>query len=149
MPLLNPGNFATYNWFDNSTAPTFIVDTTNIPAGNYSISVEVTDVNGCSDRDTVEMVLTICTGLEEAAVDGIKIIPNPTNGIVNLYLDGFSGSVLIELVDLQGQVVLIKQIGMSTRGQLTELDLSSFAKGLYYLRAGDGNRNSVKKIVLQ
>ena len=43
----NPGSFATYHWQDQTTQPTF---TANTP-GNYW--VQVTDMNGCINADTV------------------------------------------------------------------------------------------------
>jgi gliding motility-associated-like protein len=50
---LSPGNFSTYLWQDNSTAPTFEVSQT----GTYHI--EVTDADGCESADAIN-VEVIC-----------------------------------------------------------------------------------------
>jgi hypothetical protein len=57
--ILNPGNFDTYLWQDNSTNPTFTATQT----GTYSVTV--TDFNGCVASD--EVILTF-------VVDDISLI---------------------------------------------------------------------------
>ncbi len=49
--VLSPGSFASYLWQDNSTAPTLTVSRT----GDYS--VQVTDADGCTARDTVRIMV--------------------------------------------------------------------------------------------
>jgi gliding motility-associated-like protein len=49
--LLNPGNFSSYLWQDNSTQPTFAVTQTGI------YSVDVTDANGCTGHDEIEIIV--------------------------------------------------------------------------------------------
>ena len=58
---LNPGNFEAYLWHDDSDNPTFSVTTSGI------YSVTVTDANGCTATDTVDL----------AVVDLILLLPNP------------------------------------------------------------------------
>ena len=48
--ILNGGNFESYIWSDNSTNPTLEV----FDSGNYTL--EVTDVNGCTATDDIEIV---------------------------------------------------------------------------------------------
>lgn len=54
--LLNPGTFATYQWQDNTTNPTFVVST----AGTYF--VKITNAAGCSGSDTVKVTVD-CTDI--------------------------------------------------------------------------------------
>lgn len=54
--LLNPGNYSSYKWQDNSTRQTFLVTAT----GKYWVTV--TDVNGCKGTDTIS-VITDCSRL--------------------------------------------------------------------------------------
>ena len=51
--VLSPGNFKTYQWQDNSTAPTFNVTA----SGNYR--VQVVDTDGCTSSDEIN-VEVIC-----------------------------------------------------------------------------------------
>ena len=49
--ILNPGNFVSYTWQDNSTAPTFLATAT----GDYSVSV--TDVFGCVGSGSIKVTV--------------------------------------------------------------------------------------------
>jgi gliding motility-associated-like protein len=49
--LLNPGNFVSYQWQDNSTASTYTVTSTGI----YSVSV--TDVLGCTGTGSIQVIV--------------------------------------------------------------------------------------------
>ncbi|MCB9232137.1 MAG: HYR domain-containing protein [Bacteroidia bacterium] len=53
--ILNPGSFSAYLWQNNATSPTLPVST----AGTYW--TEVTDANGCQDRDTIEIAVHTVT----------------------------------------------------------------------------------------
>ena len=48
--ILDPGNFTTYRWQDNSTLPTFDV------GSGGAFTVQVTDQYGCIGRDSVELI---------------------------------------------------------------------------------------------
>ena len=54
--LLYPGSFAGYTWQDNSTSPTYAVTRTGI------YSVIVTDIDGCSGADTINVTVD-CKGI--------------------------------------------------------------------------------------
>ena len=54
--ILNPGNFKTYNWQDNSANPTF----TAIQTGKYNVTV--VDNDGCSAFDEIEITVD-CTDI--------------------------------------------------------------------------------------
>lgn len=52
--VLSPGNFASYDWSDGSTGATLAVN----GAGVYSVTV--TDANGCTATDEVEIATELC-----------------------------------------------------------------------------------------
>ncbi len=54
--VLNPGNFTSYQWQDNSTNPTYVVSA----AGTYF--VKITNAAGCSGSDTVKVTVD-CTDI--------------------------------------------------------------------------------------
>ena len=55
--LLQPGNYTTYLWQDNSTAPTYVV--TN--SGTYSL--EVSNAAGCKATDEIKITVDECKGV--------------------------------------------------------------------------------------
>jgi hypothetical protein len=107
---------------------------------------EVATYNTCiSDR--VEAVVSISVGVDEIDQNGIRIWPNPTDGIVNVKLDGVNGSVNVEVLDLAGRTVLTRSFSRS--GSEGVLDLSSLATGEYVLRVFNKEELLVRPISLK
>ena len=55
--IIDPGSFASYLWFNNSTDPTFTVNI-NDQNPNYYYAVTVTNIDGCSSEDSIEVTFT-------------------------------------------------------------------------------------------
>ena len=73
----------------------------------------------------------------------IKIFPNPTEGLINIEsLDSEKMQILV--VDQLGRILMQRD----SEEQLTQLDLSNFPKGLYYLRVNKGGQVAVHKVVV-
>ncbi|MCB9234254.1 MAG: M4 family metallopeptidase [Bacteroidia bacterium] len=74
--------------------------------GNYSVTLIVTNANGCSDTVTKDVAVEF-VGIEENDFGLNQIYPNPFNQSVQVSLDLRSGGVLkIELSDLLGRVLV-------------------------------------------
>lgn len=76
-------------------------------------------------------------GVEYSKPSSVAVFPNPTNGLMVIQDDNFS---LAEVYNLNGQLLL--------SSSSKQLDLSSFADGMYFLTLyqSQGNRSSVKII---
>lgn len=75
-------------------------------------------------------VITLVPELTEQT-DGISVYPNPTRHVLHVrYPDGSSTGDRIELTDGRGQLLLQDHV----QGATTDLDLSSYASGNYFLR---------------
>ena len=91
---LNPGNFpgASFLWNDNSTNPTYWAKT------NEQIFVEVTSVEGCVGRDTVDATQTplpvVNLGSTSTNCEGDTVVLDVTNTPTSTYLwqDGTTSS---------------------------------------------------------
>jgi hypothetical protein len=94
---------------------------------------------------TINVVEAIPTSIHEAT-EGLElsIIPNPTNGLVNISIDAaVTGYVL---TDNLGRVLHSKTIN----GTLNEvLDMSNYSNGVYLLRLSYSKGNSLTKRVLK
>jgi hypothetical protein len=76
----------------------------------------------------------------------IMLFPNPSNGLVKVFVDEqIMGSLNIECYDFAGRLILHK----NTPSNNTELDFSSFAKGLYVIKMKNGTQESIKKLILE
>jgi len=74
----------------------------------------------------------------------LTLFPNPANNVVNIQLHLPPGPVLLQVFDAAGQRVrttLLQSLGNTLS---TTVDISSLAKGLYYIHAGDEVLSFVK-----
>lgn len=78
----------------------------------------------------------------EPVVFEIKIYPNPANGIINILGKG-RDAVELEITDHTGRVLRSEKL----RG--TQIDVSRFSAGVYFLSFKTSVHTTVKKIILQ
>ena len=96
------------------------------------------------------VILTGEIGIDESGLDNaISIFPNPTDGHTSVSIDlPTSTPVRLALFNAMGQVVQAEQLN-GQESYLHQLDLSGFAKGVYYLEVSTDSNKAVKKIVVQ
>ncbi len=106
-------------------------DATNVPTGICTIEMDVTD-NGVPAQ-TVHKTIPVrvlydanLSGLSPFTEEKLSVYPNPTSSILNI--DGMLTTDKIQLLDLQGKNVLLKN------QQSKSLDISGLEKGVYLLR---------------
>jgi len=117
----------------------------NQELGNYR--VEVTDGGECYTSSDVINIPTgnIISGIEDLNADNIELFPNPTENILNVnfgkYLDG---KLEVEILNEVGSVLSHKEYS-NTAG--FTLDISGFAKGVYYCRFTFKQNSVIRKVV--
>ncbi len=72
-----------------------------------------------------------------------SIIPNPSNGKINITMAGIEGCE-ISVMNMKGQQVYSAQANGSTM-----LDLSTQPAGVYFIRISNATSTSIKKIVIE
>lgn len=80
-----------------------------------------------------------CTGvgIAERAERTLRLYPNPSEGMFRLELpEGSNGSVDLQVLDLQGRIVLRKGLS-SNAGKVFELDLTTLPSGAYMIMMND------------
>ncbi len=110
-------------------------------AGTYSVTV--TDINGCTAVDSMEVVVDPCNGMGELFLGDLHVWPNPTNGKINLEFTGIPKGSL-DVMELSGKVVMT----IENLKQADELDLSHLAKGTYIVRLTSSEATESKRIQL-
>jgi len=95
---------------------------------------------GCYGTQTCDD-LVLSTHSDAGPAYGMTVYPNPTTGI--LHISGLppGDDVLVRLYSIDGRPVL------SRRGQVTELDISRLAPGIYLLQADTGTSSRTVKIM--
>lgn len=77
----------------------------------------------------------------------VRIDPNPAHGTANLYIDKATQPLLVQLIDLDGQ--LVRQWSVDPGTTTMPVDVSGLAKGLYTVKAVGPNGVVLQKLLIQ
>ena len=90
------------------------------------------------------------TGLSDLQLNaGIHVFPNPSAGIFDLILAGYSGSEPeVRVFDSKGSLVADSQMALSDFGHKCRLDLSHLSDGIYSAVVTHGSKTVYQKMVL-
>ncbi|MCC6703039.1 MAG: T9SS type A sorting domain-containing protein [Fluviicola sp.] len=111
--------------------------------GSTAITYSVTNGSGCSSSATESILVNDCAGIDEITAFDLVIAPNPAN--TTLYITS-NESVQISLVSIDGKTVIMNRELQANSPVL--LDVTGFARGVYYLQVVGRKNNSTKSIVL-
>ena len=96
------------------------------------------------DIDDIK-VSTERVSINEVESDMISLYPNPASEMVSVNAEGLEGMVTVQILDLTGRVMM-QQEGAA---QNFRFDVSSFAKGSYFVRMNGENINAVRKLIVK
>lgn len=80
---------------------------------------------------------------EQDSNDGVKIYPNPTNSILKIVAIGLTYNEL-KITNITGQILLEK-----TFNNQTELNVSNFSSGVYYIQLSSENSTLIRPIIIE
>lgn len=82
--------------------------------------------------------------------DKLSIYPNPTNGLLTMNINfAQKQNVVIRIFSLQGKLLSQEQISVSNGVFMKDIDLSSYAKGMYHIQLTTNEGIYNKKVVLE
>jgi hypothetical protein len=94
----------------------------------------------------VTAVLDLGVAVDPVAANlPLKLLPNPTTGLVKLILDK-NTPVQLELIQADGRVIPFTKDALHSGNSIT-LDLSGYAPGIYVIRAVQDGKSFVGKVV--
>jgi len=135
------GTGVTDGWFDPAVAG----------VGTHTITYTFSDSFGCENFADETIIVDGCTGISEV-VDGmfIEIFPNPTDGIFTIRVKSEnSEQVNLKIINNLGiEVYTENNISLNNTYE-TEINLSEFSEGLYYINLYSNEVNYLKKIIIQ
>ena len=70
-------------------------------------------------------------------VQKVAVFPNPANNVVNLNLTGFTGKSDVSMFDVNGRVVLHREVSTVN----SQLDISALPAGVYMIRIKNGGKD--------
>jgi extracellular elastinolytic metalloproteinase len=76
-----------------------------------------------------------------------RIYPNPTNGLLNIRINGYVGKTNIDVVDVNGR--LVKSFKNANFNTEATIDLSSLQTGVYVVKVVADNVNYTQKVVIK
>jgi hypothetical protein len=141
--------YSSYLWSNNWSAQTLVVSQAINQVGANTYWVVVTDGNNCTGTDTIVINVIDDTGFD-GAVDmiSVKVYPNPATDNFNISMNGFVGAVQMEIVDVTGKVVYTENLDI-TNHFVKSMDVTTLAKGIYYIKLTTAKHSQMHKIVVQ
>jgi hypothetical protein len=90
-------------------------------------------------------------GIEEENSDlALSVFPNPANNEVNIIIPQNTNNVVAEIIDLQGKLILTKNLNQNSQiVNKHQIDVSSIAKGTYFLNLSTSKSKQTLKISVQ
>ena len=150
---MNAGaGFTSYLWSNTANTQTISIDSNGIGLNAVTYSVEVVDTLSCVGNDTITVTFVNCTGLND--VDGdlfaITIYPNPSQGKFVIESNNTAvQQVEMRIMDSQGKLISSKKLNNSM-GRFKEMvNLSTEAKGVYFIKLSNNGLEKVFKVLIQ
>ena len=105
--------------------------------------------HNCSDMFFLDIddikVNTERVGINEVESSILAVSPNPASAMVSISADGIEGQVTVQIVDLNGRVMMQQQ----GNAQSFRFDVSTLAQGAYFVRLTGENVNAVSKLIVK
>ncbi|AEA44052.1 T9SS type A sorting domain-containing protein [Fluviicola taffensis] len=145
--VLNPQNTNQYSWdFGDGTTVTNTPGTvshTYLTAGPRQVSVTLT--NECGTETVVTtIVVTSTASVGENTIEGLSVYPNPATDMVTIALPN-TMEASVKVFDLKGGLIQ----SLETTGAQTEISVSNWNKGVYFLHVQNDTKLSIVKLVIQ
>jgi PKD repeat protein len=135
-------------------------------SGNYGVDCYQVDLDAWAGKNNVKLAFESYNRrgnnlfLDDIWVTGVvgipnagsgpgsfRIYPNPSTGLVNLYMDQPEGEVHVQLLDIRGRVHLTQSYQPGPGSLKTQLDLGGLAKGIYFVKVITRGAIRIEKIV--
>ncbi len=84
-------------------------------------------------------------GIEDVVAGTVSLYPNPASTSVTLGLEGFEGESQVEVVDMNGRVVMRHEV----RDAKLEMNVSELPQGAYFVRVTNGTRTAISKLIVK
>jgi hypothetical protein len=124
-------------------------DASSVGAGTYTIVYTYSDVNGCTDSATQNIVVDVCAGLNEVSgATTISVVPNPNNGEFVLSFNiAKTDDYMLEIHNALGQIVYAEKLNSFSGQYRNDISLSQFGRGMYSIRLRSDNNESVLRVI--
>ncbi len=159
------GTASNYKAFGWSTAGsgtftnTSTLETTYLPslndkiAGSVDLKLVAVSNLPCTGNVTSikHVVFDVCTGLtgQDKVAPGLLIQPNPAHGTVAIGLRGVSGATVLSITSMDGKTLFSENIEVTTLPVIRTMDISGYARGIYFVQLKTGDKIITEKMIVQ
>ena len=144
--------YSTYQWYAD-TVPIPGANSYKYIAGNDTLNywVQTTDANGCSFRSFPVNLFSKSGIADNDYTLHFKIYPNPTDGHISIRAIGLSPySVTCSIYNIMGEKNKTLMLNPDPSGSLQQnINISSYAKGVYFIELVEGDKRFVQKVVVE
>jgi hypothetical protein len=134
--VLSASGASTYTWLPNTkTGATLSFTATLSTPSAYTVNAR--DINGCTATQTLSLLVSDCTGLENRKMENelFTVFPIPASNRVTIKNRAESTTdVQLELEDANGKTVLKQTAHFKKDKSELPLNISSIANGIYILK---------------
>jgi hypothetical protein len=125
---------------------------TGSSVGAASLTYTVT-TNGCSNSRTITGNVVTCAargmnGIENGKLkmeNDFNLYPNPAKSFIRLNVETLMGAGTIVVTDLYGKQIKTQSLSMGTN----TIDVSSFARGIYFISTITSEGKTTKKLIVE
>ena len=146
---IDAGNFASYTWFDSSSAQSITLDSTNLSLGANTISLSVEDANACTAEGSFVLTLIDCDTISTSIrsnelMKSIQLFPNPSKDFVQINLSKTFEQLNLQVLSLEGRVIIQEEYQQENK---VILAIDHLPSGVYFLELRSQGQQAVFKLV--
>ena len=137
----------TLAWLNGANVINNVTATTYQPTASGSYSVRVTDAKGCAEVST-SLQITILSSEDPLNSSGIRLFPNPSDGLYNVALTRFGNEkeATLNVIGLDGQNLHSQTMKRQNDSLKAEVDVRKLPAGIYFLQVLVGQETTGIKI---
>jgi PKD repeat protein len=141
-----------FEWFfgDGGRDSNINTSHTYLDSGTYTVRLIVTTNCGADTFEQVVMI-DIPVGIEDIIdPQEVAIFPNPaTNALYIRFKKEVPKPFFLSMYDAQGRLVEQRQLTFATKDETLTFEVSTLAKGMYYLRFAGGLQGSQRVMLIR
>jgi hypothetical protein len=90
-------------------------------------------------------ITTSIKNINEYENSGVNIYPSPASSVLNIEVGNLIDNLQIEMINMQGQLVLTKKINDKN----TTINIETLSKGIYFVKIIDDKNWQVRKVIVE
>ncbi|MCX6306322.1 MAG: T9SS type A sorting domain-containing protein [Bacteroidetes bacterium] len=123
-------------------------------AGSVDLKLVASSNLPCSGNvtGTKHVTFDVCTGIagQNNSAPGLIIQPNPAHGNVTIGIRGISaGSASLSVSSMDGKILFSENIEASSSPVVKKMDISGYARGIYFVQLKTGKNIITEKMIVQ